>query len=212
LKTPEKLTSEQKANLQTYIWNKSEQTKYLGMKKNEAEKFRESFQVDQEIKRICGDFVEDKYIKDTILGNYGKSKREITEENVKEAIDSASRDDFIVNIINQEIVEIRSKKDDLLVVLGIGTVDTWGSAVGRLESYLSIKIEKGLILSCKEIDQDKTKLDTITQSIAHLGLKAVIVHPLHRKIKFPILESKDSSEFSLTNFQKYVAELGYEFK
>ena len=89
MKTKDDLTKEQKAWLNEFVALRAEEDKYFGMNKAEAGVWREKLCNHPDVLRECGDSVDDRHIKDTVLNNIGKSFREIEPSDVFDALQVA---------------------------------------------------------------------------------------------------------------------------
>lgn len=222
MKTKDDLTKDQKAWLHEFVALRAEDDNYFDMNKAEAGVWRETLCTHPDVLHECGDSVDDRYIKDTVLNNIGKSFREIESSDVLEALEIASSEasNFSVEILpnkkQQKLVIVRDKKsaNAIVAALGIGTVDTWGAAVSRLEDHLPQHLPvKGIILSAKSAALSSDQIKNLVKFCASLGLVPLVVHPTQLTRKLPT-EHEPVSEFSqtvITSFSGVIRTAGYEF-
>ncbi len=222
MKTADDLTDKQKAWLMRFVAERAEEDKYFDMNKAEASVWRERLCSHAHVLSECGDSIDDRYIKDTVLNKIGKLFREIKETDVFDAleINPASGPSFNIEIMPrtgaQELVVIRDPKRANAVVgaLGIGTVATVGAAIIRLGDYVWQPLPlKGVILSAKSVLLGKEEVESLTKTLSALGLVALVVHPTQLSTRFrPVGQSGELfTQSAISDFRGKLNTAGYEF-
>lgn len=186
-----------------YIFSKADEINYMGLDSAKSGAFQDELGKDPELRRIAGEQLSRNYIKDTVLNNYSKKQRYISESDV-----------LSVFLEFRNIRVLGSKRDlenGLFRVIYEGTefestsasINEWQTVLKRFGK----KNESGIrfaFLTCGGVIKSQEELDLACDILASYNVTALIVKPSQKPISIELYTEKKPKVVTLesTNLSK----------
>ena|SRR5690625_49571 len=180
-----------------YIFSKADEVGYMGLDSARSGKFQDELENDPELIRIAGEKLSRKYIKDTVLNNYSKKQRYISEDDV-----------LSVFVELSDISVLGAKKDLENGVFKISysneefectssSINEWQTVLKRFGKRRSGKT-RFAFLTCGGIEKQQDELGAVVDILKSYGVTALIVKPSQKPISIKLyLSNKSGQPFSL---------------
>jgi hypothetical protein len=180
-----------------YIFSKADEVGYMGLDSARSGKFQDELENDTELIRIAGEKLSRNYIKDTVLNNYSKKERYISEEDV-----------LSVFVELTGISVLGAKKDLENSVFKISYLDEefectsssineWQTVLKRFGKRSSGKT-RFAFLTCGGVCKQQDELAAVVDILSSYGVTALIVRPSQKPISIKsYVKNKSGQPFSL---------------
>ncbi|EOX1584420.1 McrB family protein [Vibrio cholerae] len=180
-----------------YIFSKADEVGYMGLDSARSGKFQDELENDPELIRIAGEKLSRNYIKDTVLNNYSKKQRYISEDDV-----------FSVFVELSDISVLGAKKDLENGIFKISysneefectssSINEWQTVLKRFGKRRSGKT-RFAFLTCGGIEKQQDELGAVVDILKSYGVTALIVKPSQKPISIKLyLSNKSGQPFSL---------------
>ncbi|WP_240432708.1 McrB family protein [Vibrio cholerae] len=180
-----------------YIFSKADEVGYMGLDSARSGKFQDELENDPELIRIAGGKLSRNYIKDTVLNNYSKKQRYISEDDV-----------FSVFVELSDISVLGAKKDLENGIFKISysneefectssSINEWQTVLKRFGKRRSGKT-RFAFLTCGGIEKQQDELGAVVDILKSYGVTALIVKPSQKPISIKLyLSNKSGQPFSL---------------
>ncbi|MEQ9901032.1 hypothetical protein ABRP59_15540 [Pectobacterium punjabense] len=184
----------------SYIFSKADEVGYMGLDSASSGKFQDELENDEELIRIAGKKLSRNYIKDTVLNNYSKKHRYISEEDV-----------LSVFIESEDIQVLGAKKDlenGIFSILYDGgyfestssSINEWQTVLKRFGKKVNSHARFSF-LTCGGVEKNSDELNSVIDILNSYGISAFIVKPSQAPVSIkPYLKKKVLSPSSLTEF------------
>ena len=180
-----------------YIFSKADEVGYMGLDSARSGKFQDELENDPELIRIAGEKLSRNYIKDTVLNNYSKKQRYISEDDVLsvfvELIDisvlGAKKD------LENGIFKISYSNEEFECTSS--SINEWQTVLKRFGKRRSGKT-RFAFLTCGGIEKQQDELGAVVDILKSYGVTALIVKPSQKPISIKLyLSNKSGQPFSL---------------
>lgn len=180
-----------------YIFSKADEVGYMGLDSARSGKFQDELESDPELIRIAGERLSRNYIKDTILNNYSKKQRYISEDDV-----------LSVFVELTDISVLGAKKDlenGIFKISYLGeefectssSINEWQTVLKRFGKRSNGKT-RFAFLTCGGVEKQKDELGAVVDILSSYGVTALIVKPSQKPISITLyVENKSGQPFSL---------------
>ena len=180
-----------------YIFSKADEVGYMGLDSARSGKFQDELENDPELIRIAGEKLSRNYIKDTVLNNYSKKQRYISEDDV-----------LSVFVELSDISVLGAKKDLENGIFKISysneefectssSINEWQTVLKRFGKRRSGKT-RFAFLTCGGIEKQQDELGAVVDILKSYGVTALIVKPSQKPISIKLyLSNKSGQPFSL---------------
>lgn len=180
-----------------YIFSKADEVGYMGLDSARSGKFQDELENDPELIRIAGDRLSRNYIKDTVLNNYSKKQRYISEDDV-----------LSVFVELTDISVLGAKKDLENGIFKISYLDEefectsssineWQTVLKRFGIRCSGKT-RFAFLTCGGVEKQQDELGAVVDILSSYGVTALIVKPSQKPISIKLyVKNKSGQPFSL---------------
>lgn len=184
----------------SYIFSKADEVGYMGLDSASSGKFQDELENDEELIRIAGKKLSRNYIKDTVLNNYSKKHRYISEEDV-----------LSVFIESEDIQVLGAKKDLENGVFSIlydgsyfestsSSINEWQTVLKRFGKKVNSHARFSF-LTCGGVEKNSEELNSVIDILNSYGVSAFIVKPSQAPVSIkPYIKKKVLSPSSLTEF------------
>ena len=186
-----------------YIFSKADEVGYMGLDSAKSGVFQDELEKDPDLRRIAGEQLSRNYIKDTVLNNYSKKQRYISEF------------DVLSVFIESDDVEVLGTKRDLenglFKVVYEGTefestsasINEWQTVLKRFGKK-SESVIRFAFLTCGGVKKSQEELDSACEILDSYNVTALIVKPSQKAISIEQFTEKkmNTSDLSLTNLSK----------
>lgn len=181
----------------SYIFSKADEVGYMGLDSARSGKFQDELENDPELIRIAGEKLSRNYIKDTVLNNYSKKQRYISEDDV-----------LSVFVELSDISVLGAKKDLENGIFKISysneefectssSINEWQTVLKRFGKRRSGKT-RFAFLTCGGIEKQQDELGAVVDILKSYGVTALIVKPSQKPISIKLyLSNKSGQPFSL---------------
>lgn len=180
-----------------YVFSKADEVGYMGLDSARSGKFQDELESDPELIRIAGERLSRNYIKDTILNNYSKKQRYISE------------DDVLSVFVELTDISVLGAKKDLengvfkISYLGeefectSSSINEWQTVLKRFGKRSNGKT-RFAFLTCGGVEKQKDELGAVVDILSSYGVTALIVKPSQKPISITLyVENKSGQPFSL---------------
>lgn len=176
---------------------KADEVGYMGLDSARSGKFQDELENDPELIRIAGEKLSRNYIKDTVLNNYSKKQRYISEDDV-----------LSVFVELSDISVLGAKKDLENGIFKISysneefectssSINEWQTVLKRFGKRRSGKT-RFAFLTCGGIEKQQDELGAVVDILKSYGVTALIVKPSQKPISIKLyLSNKSGQPFSL---------------
>ncbi|MGI2167967.1 McrB family protein [Shewanella oncorhynchi] len=165
----------------SYIFSKADEVGYMGLDSASSGKFQDELENDPELIRIAGGKLSRNYIKDTVLNNYSKKQRYISEEDI-----------LSVFVEFENIGVLGSKKDLENGIFQISylndkfdctssSINEWQTVLKRFGKRSSDKT-RFAFLTCGGVEKQQDELESAIDILNSYNVKALIVKPSQEPI------------------------------
>jgi len=180
-----------------YIFSKADEVGYMELDSARSGKFQDELENDPELIRIAGEKLSRNYIKDTVLNNYSKKQRYISENDV-----------LSVFVELSDISVLGTKKDLENGIFKISysneefectsaSIGEWQTVLKRFGKRRGGKT-RFAFLTCGGIEKQKDELEAVVDILKSYGVTALIVKPSQKPISIKLyLNNKSGQPFSL---------------
>lgn len=180
-----------------YIFSKADEVGYMGLDSARSGKFQDELENDPELIRIAGEKLSRNYIKDTVLNNYSKKQRYISEDDV-----------LSVFVELSDISVLGAKKDLENGIFKISysneefectssSINEWQTVLKRFGKRRGGKT-RFAFLTCGGIEKQQDELGAVVDILKSYGVTALIVKPSQKPISIKLyLSNKSGQPFSL---------------
>lgn len=179
-----------------YIFSKADEIDYMGLDSAGSGKFQDELENDPELIKIAGEKLSRNYIKDTVLNNYSKKRRYISEEDV-----------LSVFIESNDIIVLGAKKDlenGIFKISYLGnefectssSINEWQTVLKRFGKRSRDKT-RFAFLTCGGVDKQQEELGSVVDILSSYGVTALIVKPSQTPVPIQsYMQSKSGQSFS----------------
>ncbi|WP_429221890.1 McrB family protein [Aeromonas veronii] len=174
-----------------YIYSKADAVGYMGLDSAQSGKFQDELETDPELIRIAGEKLSRNYIKDTVLNNYSKKQRYISDADV-----------LSVFVESENIKVIGAKRELENGIFTVSYLDNqfectsssiseWQTVLKRFGKKNNDKI-RFAFLTCGGVEREKDELDLVIDILSSYGVKVFIVKPSQKRVSIePFIKKKD---------------------
>ncbi|MFH0228067.1 McrB family protein [Vibrio diabolicus] len=180
-----------------YIFSKADEVGYMGLDSARSGKFQDELENDPELIKIAGERLSRNYIKDTVLNNYSKKQRYISEDDV-----------LSVFVELTDISVLGAKKDlenGIFKISYLGeefectssSINEWQTVLKRFGKRSNRKT-RFAFLTCGGVEKQQDELGAVVDILSSYGVTALIVKPSQKPISIKLyLKNKSGQPFSL---------------
>lgn len=180
-----------------YIFSKADEVGYMGLDSARSGKFQDELENDPELIKIAGEKLSRNYIKDTVLNNYSKKQRYISEDDV-----------LSVFVELTDISVLGSKKDlenGIFKISYLGeefectssSINEWQTVLKRFGKRSNGKT-RFAFLTCGGVEKQQDELGAVVDILSSYGVTALIVKPSQKPISIKLyVKNKSGQPFSL---------------
>ncbi|MFM5629470.1 McrB family protein [Aeromonas veronii] len=173
-----------------YIYSKADAVGYMGLDSAQSGKFQDELETDPELIRIAGEKLSRNYIKDTVLNNYSKKQRYISDADV-----------LSVFVESENIKVIGAKRELENGIFTVSYLDNqfectsssiseWQTVLKRFGKKNNDKI-RFAFLTCGGVEREKDELDLVIDILSSYGVKVFIVKPSQKRVSIePFIKKK----------------------
>lgn len=183
------LSKATRAKVFDYIYTQADDVNYMSMNASECGKFQDSLVIDENIKKIAGEFLSRKYIKDTVLNRYSKDQRYISIDDIVDTFEDVSSSQITGTDFNNAVFTINASRSTIECTNT--SINEWHTAIKRFGSN-SKDCKRLIFLSCGGVEKNPTEISEIQKTILSYGLQSVVVKPLIKSYKlaelFPLIK------------------------
>lgn len=180
-----------------YIFSKADEVGYMGLDSARSGKFQDELENDPELIRIAGEKLSRNYIKDTILNNYSKKQRYISEDDVLSVFVELS-DISVLGAkkdLENGIFKILYSNEE--VECTSSSINEWQTVLKRFGKRRAGKT-RFAFLTCGGIEKPQDELGAVVDILKSYGVTALIVKPSQKPISIKLyLNNKSAQPFSL---------------
>lgn len=181
-----------------YIYLKADEAGYMGMDSIQSGKFQDELENDPNLALIAGEKLDRNYIKDTILNNYSKKQRYISEEDVRRVFTES------------DLISIEGTKKDLengifSILYKENKIRSTCSSIGEWQTVFKRfgrknNDKKFAFLTCGGVKKAATEINQAKDTLNSYGIDAFIVKPNENPISIDnyILRTPSSTEKNLS--------------
>lgn len=182
------MDAEKKIKVFEYVYAKADAVGFMGLDRSASSKFQGDLENDPELIDLAGEKLTRKYIKDSILNEYAKKNRYITEEDILSVITDISPEDIIGNSESFSNSVFHIRKGGVEYECVSCSIREWQTAIKRF-GYKSDKLRIAF-LTCGGVPYDSMEIAKIKKNLDSWGVTALIVKPSQEPIEFNSLVNK----------------------
>lgn len=180
-----------------YIFSKADEVGYMGLDSARSGKFQDELENDPELIKIAGEKLSRNYIKDTVLNNYSKKQRYISEDDVLSVFVELS-DISVLGVkkdLENGIFKISYSNEEFECTSS--SINEWQTVLKRFGKR-SVGKTRFAFLTCGGIEKQHDELGAVVDILNSYGVTALIVKPSQKPISIKLyLENKSGQPFSL---------------
>lgn len=180
-----------------YIFAKADEVGYMELDSAQSSKFQNELESDPELIKIAGERLSRHYIKDTVLNNYSKKQRYISEEDVL-SVFVESHDISVLGSrreLENGIFRISFLENNFECTSA--SVNEWQTVLKRFGKRCSDKV-RFAFLTCGGVERQHEDLVTVLDILSSYGVTALIVKPSQKPLSIQsFIKKKSTQSFSL---------------
>jgi len=159
-----------------YIFAKADEVGYMGLDSARSGKFQDELENDSDLIKIAGEKLSRKYIKDTVLNNYSKKQRYISEADVLNVF-FESKDIEVLGVKKDlENGLFTVKYEDSEFESTSSSINEWQTVLKKFGKKSNLS-NRFAFLTCGGVEKSKEELDIVIDILYSYDVSVFIVKP-----------------------------------
>jgi len=164
-----------------YIFSKADEVGYMGLDSARSSKFQDELERDPELIKIAGGKLSRNYIKDTVLNNYSKKQRYISEDDVLSVFEESHDISVLATKKDLENGSFRISYFGNEFECTSSSINEWQTVLKRFGKRRSDET-RFAFLTCGGVEKEKDELASVIDILSSYDVTALIVKPSQKPI------------------------------